>query len=179
MWGFKWAGLRPIAGSSPGVHVAYFACICAHLVRSSGSDQIAGVCIESLQRGWGVQQLRHATKKAGGASKAACNPGNPKFLGVKRFGGNWVFPGSIILRQRGSKWYPGEGVGMGRDHTLFALNMGRVYFEQPQHAHQRKLVHITPLKDSRQKDRWEQMPYVARERYGIPDQRCNATASKN
>ncbi len=82
------------------------------------------------------------------------------------------------MRQRGTRWYPGENVGIGRDHTLFALTMGRVFFEKPDHASQRKLVHITALKDPRQKDRWEQMPYVARERYGIPDQRCSKIGSK-
>ena len=54
---------------------------------------------------------------------------NPKYLGVKKFGGESVIPGNIILRQRGTRWNPGTNVGIGRDHTLFALTAGVVRFE--------------------------------------------------
>jgi large subunit ribosomal protein L27 len=53
---------------------------------------------------------------------------NPKYLGVKKFGGEAVIPGNIIVRQRGTAWHPGKNVGIGRDHTLFALAGGLVRF---------------------------------------------------
>jgi large subunit ribosomal protein L27 len=52
-----------------------------------------------------------------------------KRLGVKKFGGEAVIPGNIILRQRGTKWVPGRNVGLGRDYTIFALVEGRVKFD--------------------------------------------------
>jgi large subunit ribosomal protein L27 len=69
-----------------------------------------------------------AHKKAGGSSRNG-RDSNPKMLGVKLFGGEAVVGGNVIVRQRGTKFYPGEGVGMGRDHTLFALRDGRVAFK--------------------------------------------------
>lgn len=68
-----------------------------------------------------------AHKKAGGSSRNGRDSAG-KRLGVKCFGGQAVVPGNIIVRQRGTKMYPGDGVGMGRDHTLFAINTGRVAF---------------------------------------------------
>lgn len=68
-----------------------------------------------------------AHKKAGGSSRnGRDSPGQR--LGVKRYGGEAVVPGNIIVRQRGSRFSPGEGVGMGRDHTLFALVGGKLKF---------------------------------------------------
>ena len=68
-----------------------------------------------------------AHKKAGGSSKNG-RDSNSKRLGVKRFGGQSVKPGEIIIRQRGTNTLPGENVGMGKDHTLFALADGIVKF---------------------------------------------------
>ena len=70
---------------------------------------------------------RGAQKKAGGTTKNG-RESNPKYLGVKRFGGERVRAGNILVRQRGTKFHPGEHVGMGRDHTLFALADGHVKF---------------------------------------------------
>ena len=70
-----------------------------------------------------------AHKKAGGSSRNGRDSAG-KRLGVKKFGGEAVIPGNIIIRQRGTKWYPGAGVGMGKDHTLFALLEGRVRFHK-------------------------------------------------
>jgi large subunit ribosomal protein L27 len=68
-----------------------------------------------------------AHKKAGGSSRnGRDSPGQR--LGVKNFGGEHVVPGNIIIRQRGTRWHPGRHVGMGRDHTLFALREGKVQF---------------------------------------------------
>ena len=69
-----------------------------------------------------------AHKKAGGSSRNG-RDSNPKMLGVKLFGGQTVAGGNVIVRQRGTKFYAGEGVGMGRDHTLFALRDGQVAFK--------------------------------------------------
>ena len=68
-----------------------------------------------------------AHKKAGGSSRNG-RDSNAKRLGVKRFGGEWVPAGSIIVRQRGTQFHPGENVGIGRDHTLFAKVTGHVKF---------------------------------------------------
>lgn len=68
-----------------------------------------------------------AQKKAGGSSKNG-RDSESKRLGVKKYGGQVVIPGNIIIRQRGTKYHPGANVGMGRDHTLFALVEGRVKF---------------------------------------------------
>jgi large subunit ribosomal protein L27 len=68
-----------------------------------------------------------ATKKGGGSAKNG-RDGNAKYLGVKKFGGQVITTGQIIMRQRGTKVHAGEGVGVGRDHTLFALKDGVVKF---------------------------------------------------
>jgi large subunit ribosomal protein L27 len=68
-----------------------------------------------------------AHKKAGGSTRNG-RDSNPKFLGVKRFGGQFVNAGEIIVRQRGTRFHPGPGVGCGRDHTLYALVEGLVQF---------------------------------------------------
>lgn len=68
-----------------------------------------------------------ATKKGVGSSKNG-RDSNPQYLGVKRFGGQTVNAGEILVRQRGTKFHPGQGVGIGRDDTLFALVPGVVEF---------------------------------------------------
>ena len=55
---------------------------------------------------------------------------NPKYRGVKKFGGEQVIPGNIILRQKGTRWHPGNNVGLGRDYTIFSLIEGVVKFER-------------------------------------------------
>ncbi len=69
-----------------------------------------------------------AHKKAGGSSRNGRDSAGRR-LGVKKFGSEAVISGNIIVRQRGTKWHPGTNVGMGKDHTLFALTDGRVRFE--------------------------------------------------
>ena len=68
-----------------------------------------------------------AHKKAGGSSRNGRDSAGRR-LGVKKFGGEAVIPGNIIVRQRGTKFHPGTNVGMGKDHTLFALVDGKVIF---------------------------------------------------
>ena len=70
-----------------------------------------------------------AHKKAGGSSKNG-RDSESKRLGVKRFGGQQVAAGNILVRQRGTRFHAGENVGVGRDHTLFATAAGKVVFEQ-------------------------------------------------
>jgi large subunit ribosomal protein L27 len=69
-----------------------------------------------------------AHKKGGGSSKNG-RDSESKRLGVKKFGGEYVIPGNIIVRQRGTKFHPGENVGIGRDFTIFATQPGYVVFE--------------------------------------------------
>ncbi len=68
-----------------------------------------------------------AHKKAGGSTRNG-RDSNPKYLGVKVYGGQAIEAGNIIIRQRGTQFHPGTGVGLGRDHTLFALKDGVVNF---------------------------------------------------
>jgi len=68
-----------------------------------------------------------AHKKAGGSFRNGRDTAGRR-LGVKKFGGEAVIPGNIIVRQRGTKFHPGENVGIGKDHTLFALSEGKVKF---------------------------------------------------
>ncbi len=70
-----------------------------------------------------------AHKKAGGSSRNGRDSAGRR-LGVKLFGGQVAIPGNIIIRQRGTKWWPGEGVGMGKDHTIFATAEGAVTFHK-------------------------------------------------
>ncbi len=69
-----------------------------------------------------------AHKKAGGSTRNG-RDSNPKYLGVKRYGGESVLAGNIIVRQRGTRFHAGDNVGVGKDHTLFALADGKVKFE--------------------------------------------------
>jgi len=80
-----------------------------------------------------------AHKKAGGSSRNG-RDSEAKRLGVKKFGSEAVRAGNIIVRQRGTKWYPGNNVGLGKDHTLFALTDGRVCFRDGKLG--RKYVHV-------------------------------------
>jgi large subunit ribosomal protein L27 len=86
-----------------------------------------------------------AHKKAGGSTRNG-RDSNPKFLGVKRFGGQMVTAGEILVRQRGTRFHPGEGVGCGRDHTLYALVSGVVRFTI-KGAKNRKYVTITAVEN--------------------------------
>ena len=82
-----------------------------------------------------------AHKKAGGSSRNG-RDSESKRLGVKKFGGEVVIPGNIILRQRGTKWHPGQGVGLGKDHTIFATVKGNVEFRKK--ANSRTYVSVMP-----------------------------------
>jgi len=83
-----------------------------------------------------------AHKKAGGSSRNGRDSAGRR-LGVKRYGGEEVVAGNIIVRQRGTKVHPGANVGMGKDHTLFALIPGKVEFRTK--AKDRVLVSVCPM----------------------------------
>ena len=81
-----------------------------------------------------------AHKKAGGSSRNGRNSAGRR-LGVKKFGGEKVLPGNIIVRQRGTKFHPGTNVGIGKDHTLFAITNGKVNFKK---TRKRTFVSVIP-----------------------------------
>ncbi len=83
-----------------------------------------------------------AHKKAGGSTRNG-RDSHSKRLGVKKFGGESVIPGNIIIRQRGTQWHPGENVGMGKDHTIFATVAGNVTFIHK--ANNRTFVSVVPM----------------------------------
>jgi large subunit ribosomal protein L27 len=80
-----------------------------------------------------------AHKKAGGSTRNG-RDSNPKYLGVKRYGGESVSAGNIIVRQRGTRFHAGDNVGCGRDHTLFALVDGTVRFTQGGRGNRKSVV---------------------------------------
>ncbi|MEM9573690.1 MAG: 50S ribosomal protein L27 [Pseudomonadota bacterium] len=86
-----------------------------------------------------------AHKKAGGSSRNG-RDSESKRLGVKKFGGESVIPGNIILRQRGTKWHPGLNVGIGKDHTIFATSEGSVKFRRK--ANGRTYVSVMPVQEA-------------------------------
>ncbi len=83
-----------------------------------------------------------AHKKAGGSSRNGRDSAGQR-LGVKKFGGERVIAGNIIVRQRGTKWHPGAGVGLGKDHTIFAVVDGVVTFQTK--AAGRTYVSVRPM----------------------------------
>lgn len=85
-----------------------------------------------------------AHKKGGGSSRNG-RDSNAQRLGVKRFGGEFVLPGTIIVRQRGTYFHPGLNVGLGRDHTIFAKIEGLVTFEYRRGGLGRKQISVYPV----------------------------------
>lgn len=85
-----------------------------------------------------------AHKKAGGSSRNG-RDSEGRRLGVKKFGGELVVPGNIIIRQRGTKVHPGDNVGIGKDHTIFATSAGHVSFKK---TRARTTVSVTPLPEA-------------------------------
>lgn len=82
-----------------------------------------------------------ASKKAGGSSRNGRDSAGRR-LGVKKYGGQAVIAGNIIVRQRGTKWHPGQNVGMGKDHTIFAKISGLVNFVKSTHNHKRIFIDV-------------------------------------
>ena len=114
---------------SPGEELSTmdFTLSCFHVV-----DPRSGKTAKKAPKNSGAKGLRRdemAHKKAGGSSRNGRDSAGRR-LGVKKFGGQAVIPGNIIVRQRGNKFWPGEGVGQGKDHTIFATQMGAVKFRK-------------------------------------------------
>jgi large subunit ribosomal protein L27 len=86
-----------------------------------------------------------AHKKAGGSSRNGRDSAGRR-LGVKKFGGELVIPGNVLVRQRGTKFHPGENVGMGKDHTLFAKAEGEVTFVRKRN--ERQFVNVIPAAEA-------------------------------
>lgn len=86
-----------------------------------------------------------AHKKAGGSSRNGRDSAGRR-LGVKKYGGEAVIPGNILVRQRGTKWWPGDNVGIGKDHTLFAVAEGAVSFRKGYKG--RTFVSVLPRADA-------------------------------
>ena len=84
-----------------------------------------------------------AHKKAGGSSRNGRDSAGRR-LGIKKYGDEAVVPGNIIVRQRGTRWHPGGNVGLGRDHTIFALIEGRVRFAKKGRGGKRTTVSVVP-----------------------------------
>lgn len=84
-----------------------------------------------------------ATKKAGGSTRNGRDSAGRR-LGIKKFGGESVIAGNIIARQRGTKWHPGENVGMGKDHTIYATINGFVSFLKSGHKN-RVFINVIPV----------------------------------
>ncbi|MFQ5398081.1 MAG: 50S ribosomal protein L27 [Anaerolineae bacterium] len=84
-----------------------------------------------------------AHKKGGGSTRNG-RDSNSQRLGVKRYAGEFVIPGNIIVRQRGTKFRPGNHVGLGRDYTIYAMTAGQVKFET---KHGRKYVSVYPVEE--------------------------------
>ena len=86
-----------------------------------------------------------AHKKAGGSSRNGRDSAGRR-LGIKKYGGEAVTPGNILVRQRGTKWWPGENVGIGKDHTIFATIGGNVKFRKGLKG--RVFVSVVPLAEA-------------------------------
>ncbi len=86
-----------------------------------------------------------AHKKAGGSSRNGRDTAGRR-LGIKKAGGQAVIPGNIIARQRGTQWHPGAGVGMGKDHTIFATIEGKVAFETK--SNDRTFISVLPVAEA-------------------------------
>lgn len=90
-----------------------------------------------------------AHKKGGGSSRNG-RDSNSQRLGVKAYGGEFVIPGNIIVRQRGTHFRPGVNVGIGKDHTLFAMTEGIVVFERVRGRDGQKQISVYPLDEVKQ-----------------------------
>ncbi|PYI30814.1 hypothetical protein BP00DRAFT_426036 [Aspergillus indologenus CBS 114.80] len=94
------------------------------------------------------QQIRHASHASQGTANRHSRDPAGKRLGAKRSAGEYVVPGCIIFKQRGTKWYPGENCGMGRDHTIYSMQSGYVrYYLDPERHPDRKFIGVVFEKD--------------------------------
>ncbi|KAL0031281.1 hypothetical protein WJX79_000017 [Trebouxia sp. C0005] len=105
---------------------------------------------DHLSRGHSHSQIRWASKKQGGSTQNT-KDSNPKMLGIKLYGGQHCIPGNIIVRQRGTEYHPGINVGLGRDHTIYALTEGYVKFAYNKFNKRRSIsVQLLPQQQQQQ-----------------------------
>ncbi|KAJ5831911.1 54S ribosomal protein L27 [Penicillium riverlandense] len=123
------------------------------LLRTLSGPSILPKTIPSFPRAtslFPLSQVRYASHAAQGASNKHSRDPAGKRLGAKRTGGEYVVPGCIIFRQRGTKWFPGENCGVGRDHTIFAKHAGYVrYYRDPQLHPDRRYIGVVFEKDEK------------------------------
>ena len=102
----------------------------------------------ATQSAFSLVSVRFASKKQGGSSSNG-RDSNPKFLGIKKYGGEHVRPGAIIARQRGTKWWCGANCGIGVDHTVYSLIAGRVHFTDAHDKYKpgKKVINVVPHED--------------------------------
>lgn len=102
----------------------------------------------SLACAFSLISVRFASKKQGGSSSNG-RDSNPKFLGIKKYGGEHVGAGAIIARQRGTKWWCGANCGIGVDHTVYSLISGRVHFTDAHDKYKpgKKIINVVPHED--------------------------------
>lgn len=125
--------------------------------RGVGLARQSALCIEEvspatdhLHGGYSHSQIRWASKKQGGSTQNT-KDSNPKMLGIKLYGGQHCIPGNIIVRQRGTEYHPGVNVGLGRDHTIYALTEGYVKFAYSKLTRKRSIsVQLLPQQQHQQ-----------------------------
>eukprot|EP01116_Phalansterium_solitarium_P022234 TRINITY_DN7269_c0_g1_i1.p2 TRINITY_DN7269_c0_g1~~TRINITY_DN7269_c0_g1_i1.p2 ORF type:complete len:180 (+),score=55.53 TRINITY_DN7269_c0_g1_i1:124-663(+) len=112
----------------------------------SGTDSVGGVGVGTgLGSALSSVLKRWATSKAGGTTKNG-RKAQPKYLGLKKSDNQKVLPGHIIIRQRGTEFHPGRGVGIGRDHTIYALVPGVVRFTRS-HITEKRYINVVSQKE--------------------------------
>ncbi|KAL4801577.1 ribosomal L27 protein-domain-containing protein [Aspergillus unguis] len=119
------------------------------LPRALSASTTPSSLLSKLPR-FSISQVRHASHSAQGAANKHSRDPAGKRLGAKRTGGEYVVPGCIIFKQRGTKWFPGENCAMGRDHTIYATEAGYVrYYLDPERHPDRKYIGIVFEKDGK------------------------------
>mmetsp|Transcript_89192 Transcript_89192/g.238143 ORF Transcript_89192/g.238143 Transcript_89192/m.238143 type:complete len:210 (+) Transcript_89192:1126-1755(+) len=114
---------------------------CITLFNQGFTSAIGGLAARNVQ--FGTMFCRWATNKSGGGGSRNGRDSQPKMLGVKKYGGEYVIPGNIIIRQRGLRFEPGQNIGVGKDHTLYSLVDGHVKF-QYSNVTKKNTVHVIP-----------------------------------
>ncbi|KAL4938583.1 hypothetical protein BDV06DRAFT_200669 [Aspergillus oleicola] len=119
------------------------------LLRTVSATTPSSTLLSNLPK-FSISQVRHASHSAQGAANRHSRDPAGKRLGAKRTGGEYVVPGCIIFRQRGTKWWPGDNCAMGRDHTIYATEAGYVrYYLDPERHSERKYIGIVFEKDGK------------------------------
>ncbi|RAK80408.1 mitochondrial 54S ribosomal protein bL27m [Aspergillus fijiensis CBS 313.89] len=120
------------------------------LTRSNTTRLLPPTTTSLLNNLFTQQQIRHASHASQGTANRHSRDPAGKRLGAKRSAGEYVVPGCIIFKQRGTKWFPGENCGMGRDHTIYSMQSGYVrYYLDPERHPDRKFIGVVFEKDGK------------------------------